>query len=183
MRARQKILIATIGLIEQAGFQAVNIAAVATAAGVSRQTVYSNFGTLEQVISQSISDVVREALGEVQASVATAATAYEYVVELIVAGRLVLRTHPALATLVLAERGNPLFDDEMMAYAKPFGVELLQPMVERNLLGPKYIDDVVEIAVRLGLSAIMFDSDAVRRDDDLRQFLARWLQPAMTAIM
>ncbi|MCL2536639.1 MAG: hypothetical protein FWE39_20965, partial [Nocardiaceae bacterium] len=42
------------------------------------------------------------------------------------------------------------------------------------------LDDIVEIALRLGLSVVVFDDEAVHTDDDLRRFLTRWLEPAMT---
>ncbi|MBM4481622.1 TetR family transcriptional regulator [Rhodococcus hoagii] len=54
MRSRKKILDATLGLIGSAGFEGVNIAAVAAAAGVTRQTVYSIFGTREDLVSHAI---------------------------------------------------------------------------------------------------------------------------------
>ena len=54
MRSRGKIIDATLDLIRTSGFAGITIAAVAEAAGVSRQTVYSIFGTREDLVSQSI---------------------------------------------------------------------------------------------------------------------------------
>ena len=50
MRSRQKVLNATLRLIEDGGFEGVNVAAVASAAGVSRQTVYSIFAGPEDAV-------------------------------------------------------------------------------------------------------------------------------------
>ena len=80
----------------------------------------------------------------IRASAAPAATACEFVVELIVAGRHALRTHPVLATLSLAECGDSLFGDEMMAHATPVVGELLRPLLERELPAGGQFDDVVE---------------------------------------
>ena len=81
-----------------------NIAAVATAAGVSRQTVYSIFGTREEAVSQAMGGLAVEVLGEITAQVESVDTACDYVVEFIVAARTAVRAHPVLATLLLAER-------------------------------------------------------------------------------
>lgn len=180
MRSRQKILNATIGLIEVGGFEGVNVAAVASAAGVSRQTVYSIFGSREEVVSQAMASVVFEVMGGIQARLETTETACDYVVEMVVSGRTSVRTHPVLATLLVAERGNPVFDFEMMERAKPVARQLFEPMVERGLAKSENLDGIVEIAVRLALSVVSFDSDAVRTDDGLRAFLRRWLEPALT---
>ncbi len=179
VRSQQKILGAALGLIEGGGFEAVNIAAVATAAGVSRQTVYSIFGTREEVVSQAMGGLAVEVLGEITAQVESVDTVCDYVVEFIVAARTAVRAHPVLATLLLAERGNPVFDLEMMSRAIPFAGQMLTPMVERGLATEAELDEIVEIAVRLGLSVVAFDSDLVHSDDSLRAFLSRWLGPAI----
>ena len=179
VRSQQKILAAALGLIEGGGFEAVNIAAVATAAGVSRQTVYSIFGTREEVVSQAMGGLAIEVLGEITAQVESVDTACDYVVEFIVAARTAVRAHPVLATLLLAERGNRVFHVEMMSRAIPFATQMLTPMVERGLATDVELDEIVEIAVRLGLSVVAFDSELVHSDDSLRAFLARWLGPAI----
>ncbi|WP_089243811.1 TetR/AcrR family transcriptional regulator [Rhodococcoides kyotonense] len=179
MRSRQKILNATLRLIEANGFEGVNVAAVATAAGVSRQTVYSIFGSREEVVSQAMAGLTLEVLGGIQKSVESADTAFDYIAEVIVAGRTAVRTHPVLAALLVAEHGNPVFDAGMIARAKPVARQLFEPMIERNLLQRNDLDDVVELVVRFGLSVISFDSDTVRTDENLREFLRRWLEPAL----
>ncbi|MDJ0392507.1 TetR/AcrR family transcriptional regulator [Rhodococcus sp. G-MC3] len=179
MRSRQKILNATLGLIETGGFEGVNVAAVASAAGVSRQTVYSIFGSREEVVSQAMAGLAIEIFQGIEARLESACTACDYVVEAVVSGRSAVRTHPVLASLLVAEQGNPVFDFEMMARANPVARHLFEPMVERGLATRDELGDIVEIVVRLGLSIISFDSDAVRTDDALRAFLRKWLAPAL----
>ncbi|MFC9786695.1 TetR/AcrR family transcriptional regulator [Rhodococcus sp. NPDC127528] len=180
MRSRKKILNATLELIESAGYGGVTVAAVAQGAGVTRQTVYSIFGTREELVSQAVSGLVVQVLGDIRARLDAADSAFEYVAELIVAGRAAVRDHPVLTTLLEAEHGNPLFDAGMIARARPIARELLSPLGERVPNLQPSLDDVVEIALRLGISVILFEDEAVRTDGDLRAFLARWLQPAMT---
>ncbi|MFC0454852.1 TetR/AcrR family transcriptional regulator [Rhodococcus jostii] len=179
MRSRRKILDATLGLIERDGFEGVTIAAAANAAGVTRQTVYSNFGSREELVSRAIAGVAVEALAGIHSRLNATETTCEYVVELIVAGRAAVRAHPVLATLLQAERGNPVFDTGMMSRAKPVARELLAPLVERDPSVESSLDDIVEIALRLALSVVLFDDDAVHTDGDLRSFLTRWLLPTM----
>ena len=56
MRSRDSILDATRAVIGRAGFGGVTIAAVAKQAEVSRQTVYSIFGSREDLVSQAVSE-------------------------------------------------------------------------------------------------------------------------------
>lgn len=67
MRSRKKILDATLALIGSAGFEGVDIAAVAAAEGVTRQTVYPIFGTREDLVSQAIAGLAVEVLGDIRA--------------------------------------------------------------------------------------------------------------------
>ncbi|NMN95581.1 TetR family transcriptional regulator [Antrihabitans stalactiti] len=179
MRSRRKILDATLELIGSVGFDGVNIASAAQAAGVSRQTVYANFGSREELVSQAMSGVTIEVLGRINERLESTTTPVEYVIELIVEGRSAVRANPVLATLLNAGRGNPLFDTDMMARAKPVARELLSPLVARDSSIESKLEDLIEVSLRLGLSVILFDDEAVHTDDDLRRFLTRWLEPAM----
>lgn len=180
VRSRKKILDATLRLIGSGGFEGVNIAAVAAAAGVSRQTVYSIFGTREDLVSQAIAGLLGQVLGDIRARVETASSAVEYIVELVVAGRAAIRAVPVLGALLHAGEGNPLFDPGMIARAKPIAHELLSPIVELEPALADRMDDVVEITLRLGMSVVIFDDETIHTDDDLRRFLTRWLRPALT---
>lgn len=182
MRSRERIIGATRELIETGGFPAVTISAVAAAAGVSRQTVYSHFGSGEELVSQTLLAVALDELGPVQAHLAANSdSAYTYIVELMVAARAVFRRQPVLQEMLRAERGNPLFDDGMIDRARQIVATQLSSLRARDrvLEDPEAFDSVVEMAVRLSISIVVFDSDAVASDDDLRRFLRRWLAPVL----
>ncbi|NKS53845.1 TetR family transcriptional regulator [Rhodococcus hoagii] len=74
-RSRKKILDATLGLIGSAGLEGVDIAAVAAAAGITRQTVYSIFGTREDLVSHAIAGLAVEMLGNIDARLAATQSA------------------------------------------------------------------------------------------------------------
>jgi AcrR family transcriptional regulator len=179
VRSRQKILESTLALIEREGFGAVNMARVALAAGVSRQTVYSIFGSREDLVSQVIVGVATELMTGIQARLGTVESPAEYVVELMVAGRATFQEHPVLGELLRPDDGNPVFDADMMARAKPVALVLLGPLAGKHPELADRMEDIAEMATRLGLSILLFDSEAVHADDELRAFLGRWLTPVL----
>ncbi|TVT23962.1 TetR/AcrR family transcriptional regulator [Amycolatopsis rhizosphaerae] len=180
MRARERILDAATALMERSGFEAVNMLAVAREAEVSRQTVYAHFGSREDLISEAIIRISGQVFDRVNARLTTASDAAEHVVEFVVAVRSEFRQHPVLGALAFPDRGSPLFDDQLFARATPVAERFLAPIAAREPRLAARFDDVVEITLRFGLSILLFDSDAVRTDDDLRAFLRRSLLPALT---
>ena len=179
MRSRKRILDATLDLIGCNGFEGITIASVAQAAGVTRQTVYTNFGSREEVVSKAMVSRLTEVATEIQRELTSAADPCEYLVELIVACRGAVRSDPVLTALLRSETNNPLFDDGAVTRAKVVARVLLQPIGELFPNVVDRIDDFAEIAVHLGLSVVCFDDAALRDDDDLRAFLTRWLAPGI----
>ncbi len=177
VRSRGRIIEATLGLVGEGGFDAVTIASAAHAAGVTRQTVYSNFGSREELLSQAMGELTVRTYGGIRARIEPDSSSAEYVAELIVAGRAVVRTDPVLRRLLRIEPGNPLLDPGMLARAKPIARALFEPLEHRAL--PVGLDDIVEMALMLAIPVVFFDEDPVRSDDDLRAFLLRWLRPAL----
>jgi AcrR family transcriptional regulator len=165
--------------MERAGFDAVNMVAVAAEAGVSRQTVYTNFGSREELLSQAVARVNEQLLGRIDERLAGTADAAAYVVEFFVAARSEFRRHRLLARLMFPDGGSPVFEAEMFARATPIAERFMAPLFERAPELAERRDDVVEVLIRMSLSVLMFDSAAVHTDDDLRGFLRRVLVPAL----
>ncbi|SOD72254.1 TetR family transcriptional regulator [Jatrophihabitans sp. GAS493] len=182
MRSRQKIMDATLTLIEQEGYAGVNIAAVAAAAGVTRQTVYSNFGSYDELVSQAVTGVAIEVLTRIQASIAELPDACSYLVEFLVQARSEIRAHRVLADVIWSNENNLMFADDVMSKATAIAVPLLAPVIERDPRLAAVIDELIELWARIGISALLFDSDATRADDGLRRLLTSWLQPILTAL-
>jgi AcrR family transcriptional regulator len=179
VRSRQKILQSTLALIEREGFGAVTMARVAVAAGVSRQTVYSIFGSREDLVSQVVVGVATDLMSGIQSRLAPIEGPAEYVTELMIAARATFREHPVFGELLRPDDGNPVFDKEMMARAKPVSLQLLRSLADRHPELTGRMEDIAEMATRIGLSILLFDSDAVHTDDELRAFLGRWLTPVL----
>lgn len=177
--ARERTLVAVETLIAEGGLRAVTIASVAAAAGVSRQTVYTLFGTREQLISESITQMSSRALSDIIERLETVADPGDYAVELLVAGRRAFRQSPALAVLLFPETGNPIFDTEVLAEAAPFAEAFVGPLFERAPALAERRADVIETLLRFGMSVLMFDSDLIRTDTQLHAYLTRTLLPAL----
>ncbi|MDV6304398.1 TetR/AcrR family transcriptional regulator [Rhodococcus cerastii] len=180
MRSKQKILDATLGLIAESGFEGVTIAAVARAAGVTRQTVYSIFTTREDVISEAMVGLIVEVLGGIREKADQAETPTEFIVETIVAARNLIRREPVLNSLLRSGNANPLFDADMMDRALPVVRQFLDGYVERNPgFDSGQFDGIDGVIVRVGLSVILFDDPSIHEDDGLRHYLERWLIPVL----
>ncbi|GAA2056689.1 TetR/AcrR family transcriptional regulator [Williamsia deligens] len=177
MRSRQKILDATLDLIGSGGFDAASIAAVAQSAAVSRQTVYSIFGSREQLISEAVSELARTAFDEIHGVTPTHPGPAGEFVALIVGARAVMRDHPVLAVLMGPSGQNPLFDPGMVDRARPIAREMFARMASRHPELADRWDDVIDIALAVGLFSVLFESPD-RPDDDLAAFLLRWVEPA-----
>lgn len=182
MRSRAQIMAATVRLIEADGFGAVNVAGVAREAGVSRQTVYSNFGTLTELISETMMTTVFEAYETVREKTDAAITAREFIVELVVSARAVLRDRPVLSTLLIPDAQNPVFETDMMQRAVPAATLALTPILDRSPGLAPHLDEIAEMLVRFALSLLLFESDLIRTDDRLRDFVDRWLGQTVTLL-
>lgn len=179
MTARDRILDAVEGLIGQGGFRAVSIASAAASAGVSRQTVYANFGSLEDLIAEAVTGVSTRAMGDIAEQLEEITDPGAHIVELIVAARAAFRDNPALTVLTFPESGNPVFEAHMVDNALPIVDAFLAPLFERapQLMGNQ--TEIKEVVLRTGLSVLMFASEATRSDADLRGYLTRTLLPAI----
>jgi hypothetical protein len=120
-----------------------------------------------------------DVMADINARIGTTTGADDYVVELMVAIRRQFRQRAVLGALLFPGRGSPLFDDGLLARATPVTRQFLSPLLQREPRLAARADDVVELFVRMGVSVLLFDSDAVRSDDDLRAFLRRTLVPML----
>ncbi|MEW1931946.1 TetR/AcrR family transcriptional regulator [Rhodococcus sp. NPDC079359] len=180
MRSKQKILDATLGLIAESGFEGVTIAAVARAAGVTRQTVYSIVTTREDMISEAMIGLVVDVMGGIRDKADRAETPTQFIVETIVAARHLIRREPVLNSLLRSGNANPLFDADMMERALPVVRQFLDGYVERNPgFDSAQFDGIDGVLVRVALSVILFDDPSIHEDDGLRRYLERWLIPVL----
>lgn len=180
--SRDAVIAAARELIESDGFAAASVSAVAAAAGVSRQTIYSLFGSREDLVSQTVIAALAEVSAKATAAAAATDGAVEYMVELIVASRRESLRQPIFRALLRAERNNPLLDPGMMERTLPVIAAQLAPVRDRDpaLADPKSFEQLTELVTRLGMSIVVFDSPVCRDERELRAFLARCLSGNLT---
>ena len=183
MRSRESILEATREVIGEAGFDGVSIAAVAKRAGVSRQTVYSIFGTREDLVSQTVTDRLTTLVGAFTELLDSAATPLELFVEMMVEARTHVLGDPLLRVLTLSGTANPIFDPGAAERAREYSVALLAPAADRFPQLEGRIDFFADIAMHLGWSILCLDRPEARSDARLREFVSAWLAPLMESLV
>ncbi|NLG55922.1 MAG: TetR/AcrR family transcriptional regulator [Rhodococcus sp.] len=177
MRSRSKILDAVREVIGQSGFSSVTIASVAQAAGVTRQTVYSIFGTREDLVSQAVSEHLTNLVASLHEQLAQAPSPLDYVVDLIVTCRAIVHSDALLAVLLQSGGDNPISEPGALDRARSVGAQMLSPLRELFPDADLNFDDIADLSIHLGWSVVCFDDPAVRSDEELRACLTRWMAP------
>ena len=179
MRSREIILEATRDQIGASGFEGVSIAGVAKRAGVSRQTVYSIFGTREDLVSQAVTDRLSTLVGAFGELLESADSPLELFVEMIVEARTQVLGDPMLRYLTLSGTANPIFDPGATDRALEYSATLLAPAAERFPQLTGRIDELSDLAVHVGRSVLCLDRPENRSDDELRRFVTTWMAPVL----
>lgn len=180
MDVHAKIVDAAIDRIATAGYDGLSISVVSRLSGVSRPTIYAHFGSLEQLATEALERAAVRVISRVVERARSAATAGDYVVEVIVAARTEFRTRPALAPIAFPQRGTVLFDGDPVG---PGALELsrsfLLPLLEFEPALEADLDEIAETTLRFLISLVMFESATSRSDEKLRAYLHRRLVPAL----
>lgn len=182
MRSRDVILQATRDVIGRAGFEGVTIAAVAKQAGVSRQTVYSIFGSREVLVSEAVTERLTGLTGAFGELLDAAGTPVELIVEMVVEARRRILDDPFLRALTLGGGSNPIFDPGAAGRAHDYAVALLSPAAKQFPALAGRLELIADVGVHVGWSVLCLDSVEARPDDDLRAFLTTWLAPLLETV-
>lgn len=170
-------------MIGDAGFDGVTIAAVAKRAGVSRQTVYSIFGTREELVSQAITERLTLLFGAVSDLQNSADTPLDLLVEIVVVTRGHILGDPLLRVLTLAGGSNPIFDPGAAERARQYVKSLLVPATEDFPQLAGHLDLIADVGVHVGWSVLCLDAPEARPDAELRDFLTAWLGPLVANLL
>lgn len=180
MSVEERILEAAAERLAAVGAEGLTISSVAETSGVSRPTVYAHFGTREQLMSAALQRTADRVLTRVTEQARGAATAADYVVEVVLAARTEFRHQPALAPVAFPQRGTILFDGDVLGpRALAMTRSFLAPLLEFDPRLAPQLDEIAETSIRFLLSLILFDSDNSRSDSRLREYLHRRLVPAL----
>src|SRR5947209_19769718 len=140
---RERLLDAAQGLIEQGGYSAATVVAIAERAGVASGTLYRHFSSKEELFVSLFRTVCDRELTAMQTAAeqtpSDAAPAERLETVLVTFARRALR-RPRLAWALIAEPVDPLVDAERLAYRAQYArliAETLRTGVERGELPPQ----------------------------------------------
>ncbi len=178
-----RILAATHHCIARHGAQ-TTIAHVAADLGVSRATVYRYFPSTAELLRTASAEGIRRFLR----AIADRLRAVDDLAEAVIEGVVYTVTqvpHEPYLRLVLDEPSHTLLRAVTSDTAREIGTNVLLEKTSINwtemALTSDTFDELVEWALRAVQSFLSDPGDPPRGPDELREFLRRWLAPAIRA--
>lgn len=177
VEARRTLLRVARECIERFGLSKVGLSDVASAAGVTRQTVYRYFENADELFTSAAVLASGGFLERVRERVLIRDGLAERIVETLVVAIQEVPNDVHLSALV--EMGNPLEITSalQLSFAQEEMVELGKG--DRDL-SPRDRDELAEILLRL-LKSFLDDPGPERTEEELRTYLYRWLIPVIEA--
>jgi AcrR family transcriptional regulator len=163
-RSRASILAATVEVLN--ADPEASVEAIATAAGVTRQTVYAHFPSREQLLVAVIGRLTDEAVAEMDAADLDAGPAADALLRLLEAGRRTTGRYPALFQKISSLPVSPDADERHHAPV----ADRLRRIIERGQESGEFDDQLrpdwlVAVTIKLGHTAAE-EVDAGRMSHD-----------------
>jgi AcrR family transcriptional regulator len=173
--ARRLLLAVTQECIERHGLSKVGLSDVASAAGVTRQTVYRYFATADELFDAAAVLASGGFLERLRARVLRHQGLAERIVETLVIAIQEIPKDPHLTSL--ARSGDPFAISSALKLS--FTQDEMLALSDGNeVLGERDRDELAEILLRL-LKSFLDDAGPTRSEQELRRFLYRWLMPVI----
>jgi len=183
--ARERILAAASRCVTRFGLHKTRLADVAAEAGVTRQTVYRYFSSVNDMLAAVAADGVVDFLDRMGEALAQVRTPADAVVETIVYCLDVLPTEPALGLMLRAGETEFFTTGATSSSAIELGAEMLRRLPV-DWVGHGYDDEAMtglaELVMRIWLSFQMYPNHPARSADEMRAFLRRWVVPHPDAV-
>lgn len=173
--ARRVILAVTQECIERHGLSKVGLSDVASAAGVTRQTVYRYFSTADELFNAAAILASGGLLGRIRKRVVRHEGLAERIVETLVVS--IQEIPKDIHLTALAQSGDPFATPA--ALKRSFAQDEMLALSDGDqVLCEQDRDELAEILLRL-LKSFLDDPGPERSEDELRRFLYRWLIPVI----
>ncbi|MFE4458357.1 TetR family transcriptional regulator [Nocardia tengchongensis] len=171
----ERIVDAAVECLIDVGWEKTTVSEVAARAGLSRPTVYSYFGSREDLLFAVSSAAAQRISGQLM-SVAEAGTnsGAEFVVESVVTVVMEYRRDPAASLLALIRPGEIL-----AAQAVEVSRVALLPLLKWEPQVADELDEIAETVMRFVVSLMVDDGSRCRSEDGLRAYLYRRLIPSL----
>jgi AcrR family transcriptional regulator len=176
-----RIVAATHRCVEQRGAQ-TTIAHVASELGVSRATVYRYFPSTTALLHAAAADGTRRFLDRLSERLAVFDDLAEAVIEGVVQTIAQIPNEPYLQ-LLLDEPSHTMLRSVTSDTARNIGQSILIEKTSidwnRTGLASNTFDELIEWALRAVHSFMSNPGDPPREPEELREYLRRWLAPAI----
>jgi AcrR family transcriptional regulator len=181
--ARRRIVEAATACLDRAGLAKTSLSDVAAEAGVTRQTVYRYFPSLNDILRAVALAGVEEFAGRMERHLASFGSATEVAVESVVFAVRTLPGERHLGLLLQAGEADFFTVGVISPLAFSYGARILRNVpVDWAAAGVTTDDDLqglAEILMRLFLSFLQYPSTPPLTDDGIRALVRRWIGPAL----
>ncbi|MGW5719996.1 TetR/AcrR family transcriptional regulator [Amycolatopsis sp. NPDC003865] len=181
--ARRRIVDAATACIDRVGLAKTSLSDVAAEAGVTRQTVYRYFPSLNDILRAVALAGVEEFAGRMERHLAAFATATEVAVESVVFAVRALPGEPHLGLLLRAGEADFFTVGVISPPAFSHGATILRnvPVDWRaaGVVTDADFEGLAEVLMRLFLSYLQYPSTPALTDDGIRALVRRWIGPAL----
>ncbi len=178
--ARARILSAAASCVERYGAQKTRLADVATELGVTRQTIYHYYSSVDEMLVAVANAGAAAFLDRMKADLADVRTPSDAIIETIIYCLRVLPEEPAIGLMVRAGETDLFTREATSASAVELGVQMLRRLdVDWEAYGFDADDmpGLAEVVMRVWLSFLQYPANPPRSDEDLRGFIRKWVCP------
>ncbi|MFZ2510903.1 MAG: TetR/AcrR family transcriptional regulator [Gordonia sp. (in: high G+C Gram-positive bacteria)] len=178
--ARARILTAATRCVERYGLAKTRLVDVASEAGVTRQTVYRYFSSVDEMLTAVAAAGAVDFLDRMAAALGQVRTAEDAVTETIIYCLCVLPDEPALGVMLRAGETEFFTREATSSGAVALGAEMLRRLpVDWAAEGydAAALDGLAEVVMRVWLSFQQYPNHPPRTPDELRAFLRTWVVP------
>jgi AcrR family transcriptional regulator len=179
--ARKRIVDATLRCIEQRGAAQATLSDVADALGITRRTIYRYFSGTDELFA-SVAEV---ALGGFVAQIEAITAELDVTEQLIEVVAYIIEQlpHEPQLTLLLANDRTHLFSRRMLLPEEiaRCRATLQHTHIDWAAMGytEETLDELVEFLLRIIQSMVIAPLEPPRSGTELREFLRRWITPAI----
>ena len=175
-----RILEAALACVKRWGIEKVTLNDIAQEAGVTRPTVYSYFGSRDEVVRYALMQSGIAFAEELLTQVERFSTPAERVIEATLFALKRLPKEPALALLTESSLVS-FFNTYALTSPESHEIrrELFRKILGNTDMPMEELDEVTEVATRFLLSLLTMQGNKKRNEKELRGFLERRMLPAL----
>ncbi|MFT4199694.1 TetR/AcrR family transcriptional regulator [Gordonia sp. (in: high G+C Gram-positive bacteria)] len=182
--ARARILAAAATCVERFGAEKTRLADVAGELGVTRQTVYRYFASVDDMLVAVAEAGVDDFLDRMRVELGHVHTASDAVTETIIWCLHALPEEPAIGLMVRTGKTDFFTREATTPGAVALGAQMLRRLdVDWAAEGfdDAALTGLAELVMRVWLSFLLYPASPPRSDDELRDYIRTWVCPPALA--